>query len=102
MRAPLRLLFVLLVLAFVTAPPFLTTAAAAACHWGSSCPMGSYGAWTAYVNCDAPLCEEDPFCEAKGTLARFQHRERYRVHHYSDGSQCTEYQINLFRACGCS
>ena len=102
MRAPLRLLFVLLVLAFVTAPQFSAPAAADACHWGS-CPPGSFGSWTSYVNCDAPFCGEDSFCAAKGTIATFQNRERYRVHHYSDGSQCTEYQVTTFRAhCGCS
>ena len=102
MRAPLRLLFVLLVLALITAPQLSTPASAAACHWGS-CSPGSYGAWSPYVNCDPPFCGYDSYCDAKGTDATLQLKERYRVHNYPDGSQCTEYQVISYRfRCGCN
>lgn len=104
MRAPLRLLFVLLLLAFVVAPPVTTPAAAAACNATTSCPGGGPppSGWSSWTDCDSSFCGNDSYCDAKGTDATLQPRERYRVYQYAGGSTCTEYQVAVFRAhCGC-
>jgi heme A synthase len=103
MRAPLRLLFVLLLFVFVTAPPVAIPAAASACNGWTTCPPGSFGSWSPYYNCDSTFCGYDSYCDNKSNGdATLQPRERYRIYNYPDGSQCAEYQvISVRNFCGC-
>lgn len=107
MRTGIRsLLFplLLLTLAFTISPPVATPALASACHGATTCPgYLSCAGWSPFIDCDSTFCGYDSFCEAKGTDATLQPREKYRVCSMPGGASCTEYSDTYsFRVhCGC-
>jgi hypothetical protein len=106
-RTRLRVLLLpllLLVVAFISAPPFVQEAAAAACHSGGPCPNPtSCGGWSTLVACDSPFCDSHPSCDFKsGGVATVQLKERFRACTLADGSQCLEWQLYSYLVhCGC-
>lgn len=102
----LRLLLTLLVVLFVTAPPIVSTAAADACNWPTTCPSPkSCNSWSSYYFCGDPFCSWDIECEGRTSPngdASFRYQERFRDCFLQDGSPCREYQAGITRLfCNC-
>ncbi len=72
----------------------------AACHYGATCPSPtSCNNWSSWVACDTACCA-DAICT--GGRGKYQPRERFRTCFMANGSQCTEYQVDIqFIRCGC-